>query len=57
MNEIGVVYIEKAKNVRILGRSIFKKLHGIITSLVVSRVLKIDKSNEHWLPEKLLDSI
>jgi hypothetical protein len=57
MKELGVVHIEKAQNMRILWSCKLKYLHSVIALFIPSRVLKVYESNEHGLPQQLLDAI
>jgi hypothetical protein len=57
MKELGVIHIEEAQDMRILRCCKLKYLHSVIALFIPSRVLKVNESNEHGLPQQLLDAI
>lgn len=57
MKELGVVHIEEAQDMRILRRGKLKYLNSVIALFIPSWVLKVNESDEHGLPQELLNTI
>jgi hypothetical protein len=51
MEELGVIHIEEAQNMRVLWSGKLKYLHSVIALFIPSWVLKVNESNEHGLPQ------